>query len=107
MEALEEKMAEWADRVHGDVLCLFDVDGTLTPARRVREREREREREGLDKAWREGQGLERGEKGKEDEVLAMTMDDDTNGWDDQHVLERDGERDGGGRGRGLYRGEGV
>ncbi|TPX37011.1 phosphomannomutase [Synchytrium microbalum] len=26
-------MADWADRVHPDTLVLFDVDGTLTPAR--------------------------------------------------------------------------
>ena len=56
MEALEEKMAEWADRVHGDVLCLFDVDGTLTPARRVREREREKE-EALIRHGEKGKGL--------------------------------------------------
>jgi len=28
--------SDWSDREHPDVLCLFDVDGTLTPARRVR-----------------------------------------------------------------------
>lgn len=26
---------DWADRAHPDVLVLFDVDGTLSPARRV------------------------------------------------------------------------
>jgi len=33
MAALSE--SPWADRKHPDVLCLFDVDGTLTLARRV------------------------------------------------------------------------
>jgi len=28
--------SDWSDREHPDMLCLFDVDGTLTPARRVR-----------------------------------------------------------------------
>ena len=30
------KPSEWADREHPDVLCLFDVDGTLSPSRQVR-----------------------------------------------------------------------
>lgn len=28
-------MAGWQDREHPDTIVLFDVDGTLTPARRV------------------------------------------------------------------------
>jgi len=27
--------SDWADRRFPDTICLFDVDGTLTPARRV------------------------------------------------------------------------
>jgi len=27
--------SDWADRKYPDTICLFDVDGTLTPARRV------------------------------------------------------------------------
>ena len=52
--------------------------------------------------------LERGEKGREEvAVLAMMMEDNmATGWDAEH--EREGERAGGGRGRGgLERGEGV
>ena len=28
-------MSDWQDREHPDTIVLFDVDGTLTPARRV------------------------------------------------------------------------